>query len=342
MADIFISHSSKDKAVADTLVSMLEAKGLKCWIAPRDILPGTEWAASINNAISETKVMIVIYSANSASSSQVPREVNIADKKNKFIIPYMIDATELSGSFEYFFTGAHWIIAQPLDNNYKTDELYTAITSSPGFMNISDTIDLTITYADTIFSGTYNGGIINGMPCGSGRFIGTDSDKNTLSYKGEFKAGLICGTGTSEKVCPNGEKILYEGRWSDNSYCGQGRLTHTCTDGKIQIWNGNYTNGKLNGYGTYKGTYAGGNMKEILYNGGFTDDKFNGNGKKSFIYKNGDIKTWDGEWKDGKLNGYGLYKMICTEGEIKEQTFDGEWKNSNFNGQGKKVTLYAN
>ena len=127
MADVFISHSSKDKMIADSLVKHLETKGLTCWIAPRDILPGTEWAAAINNAISETKIMIVIYSANSAPSTQVTKELNIADKKQKFIIPYMIDNTELSGTFEYFFTGAHWVMANPKKNDYKIDELYGVI-----------------------------------------------------------------------------------------------------------------------------------------------------------------------------------------------------------------------
>lgn len=40
----------------------------------------------------------------------------------------MIDKTELTGSFEYFFTGAHWINADPRNNDFKTDELYGVIS----------------------------------------------------------------------------------------------------------------------------------------------------------------------------------------------------------------------
>lgn len=38
--DVFISHSAKDKEAAHGLCAGLEARGLRCWIAPRDIVPG--------------------------------------------------------------------------------------------------------------------------------------------------------------------------------------------------------------------------------------------------------------------------------------------------------------
>jgi len=37
--DIFISHSSADCAAAEQICAYLEATGLSCWIAPRDIPP---------------------------------------------------------------------------------------------------------------------------------------------------------------------------------------------------------------------------------------------------------------------------------------------------------------
>ncbi|MBR4084626.1 MAG: leucine-rich repeat protein [Lachnospiraceae bacterium] len=124
MADVFISHSSKDKVIADKMCEALEARGLKCWIAPRDITPGTEWAVAISDAIATIKVMVVIYSANSAASTQVPKELGLADKRGKFIIPYKIDDTELTGAFDYYLAGAHWIVADIQAGDYKFEELY--------------------------------------------------------------------------------------------------------------------------------------------------------------------------------------------------------------------------
>ncbi len=49
--DVFISHSRHDKAVADAACAALENAGIRCWIAPRNILPGGDWGASIVDAI---------------------------------------------------------------------------------------------------------------------------------------------------------------------------------------------------------------------------------------------------------------------------------------------------
>ena len=51
MADVFISHSSKDKEIAELICNTLEARGIKCRIAPGDIQGGDDWSAAITDAI---------------------------------------------------------------------------------------------------------------------------------------------------------------------------------------------------------------------------------------------------------------------------------------------------
>jgi hypothetical protein len=36
--DVFISYSTKDKATADAACAALESAGIRCWIAPRDVI----------------------------------------------------------------------------------------------------------------------------------------------------------------------------------------------------------------------------------------------------------------------------------------------------------------
>jgi TIR domain len=38
--DIFVSYASPDAPAANSVVATLEKHGLKCWIAPRDVIPG--------------------------------------------------------------------------------------------------------------------------------------------------------------------------------------------------------------------------------------------------------------------------------------------------------------
>ena len=42
--DIFISYSTKDKYTADAICHVLEQNNLKCWIAPRNIASGKNYA----------------------------------------------------------------------------------------------------------------------------------------------------------------------------------------------------------------------------------------------------------------------------------------------------------
>lgn len=133
MADVFISHSSKDKEIAEKVLNFFEGRGLSCWIAPRDIVPGTEWAAAINAAITASKVFLIIYTANSAESSQVSREISLAEtKQGVFVVPYKTDDTPLVGSFEYYLVGSHFISADYSKNDYKLEELYTQVADIVG------------------------------------------------------------------------------------------------------------------------------------------------------------------------------------------------------------------
>ena len=78
MAEVFISHSSNDAAVAQALCGILEQNGISCWMAPRNIMPGEDWATAIAKAITTTRVFLIIYSVNSAASTEVPKEIMLA------------------------------------------------------------------------------------------------------------------------------------------------------------------------------------------------------------------------------------------------------------------------
>ena len=76
--DVFISYSSKDKAVADATCAGLEAAGIRCWIAPRDIIPGSEYGAVLIEAIDNCRALVLVFSSNANASPQVHREVERA------------------------------------------------------------------------------------------------------------------------------------------------------------------------------------------------------------------------------------------------------------------------
>lgn len=120
--DVFISYSSKDKAVADAACATLEARKVRCWIAPRDVLPGSEYGAALLDAIEGARVMVLILSTHSNTSPQVMREVERSVSKGIPILPFRIEDVTLSRSMEYFVSSQHWLdaITPPLERHLST------------------------------------------------------------------------------------------------------------------------------------------------------------------------------------------------------------------------------
>src|SRR5437667_4245531 len=94
--DVFISYSTNDKAVADAACAKLESAKIRCWIAPRDVQAGLSFAGEITRAIQESKVMVLIFSANSNKSEQVLREVQLAVTAQLHIVQFRIQEVRLN------------------------------------------------------------------------------------------------------------------------------------------------------------------------------------------------------------------------------------------------------
>src|SRR3954469_14873388 len=105
--DVFISYAHKDKAVADAVCAALEGEGVRCWIAPRDIMPGLEWAGSIIDAIGEVKLVVLVFSSNTNASPQVSKEVERAVNRGLPVIPFRIEDVAPSKTLEYFISTPH-------------------------------------------------------------------------------------------------------------------------------------------------------------------------------------------------------------------------------------------
>jgi hypothetical protein len=107
--DVFVSYSSKDKTWADMACAVLERHGIRCWIAPRDITHGDEWAAAIIRGISGSRMMVVIFSGHANASPQVRREVERAVNRGMPILPTRIEKVLPEGAMELALSSQHWL-----------------------------------------------------------------------------------------------------------------------------------------------------------------------------------------------------------------------------------------
>jgi hypothetical protein len=106
--DVFLSHSSTDHAVAIDVVSHLEVRGVSCWMAPRDVPPGTTYAAALYYAIEAAPVFVVLMSTAANGSDHVARELEIANQMKKRIVPVRLEDFEATGAFCYYTRAMHF------------------------------------------------------------------------------------------------------------------------------------------------------------------------------------------------------------------------------------------
>jgi Tfp pilus assembly protein PilF len=117
--DVFICYAHQDRTVANAVCATLEAHGIRCWIAPRDILPGSEWGAAIIDALQEAKAMVLVFSSGSNESDQVKREVERAVHQGIAVVPFRIEDVLPNKTLEYFISTQHWLdaLTPPLEDH---------------------------------------------------------------------------------------------------------------------------------------------------------------------------------------------------------------------------------
>src|SRR5690349_15045389 len=125
--DVFLSYSSKDKSAADALCIGLEQRNIRCWMAPRDIVPGVPWAESIIDAIEGAAVMLLLFSDASNRSVQVQREVERAVHKDVPLVPVRLENVMPTRTMEYFISSQHWFDAIQTPMEQHLDRMAQAV-----------------------------------------------------------------------------------------------------------------------------------------------------------------------------------------------------------------------
>jgi TolB-like protein/Tfp pilus assembly protein PilF len=139
---LFISYASSDAAVAQKVCSALETAGFPCWMAPRNVQPGAQYADAIVGAINDARAVVLVLSASAVDSSHVGREVERAASKHKQIIALRIDAAPLNRSLEYFLGESQWIDVPAVGMTAALTRLTEAVGRAPEmpmYLNPADT-----------------------------------------------------------------------------------------------------------------------------------------------------------------------------------------------------------
>lgn len=108
---VFISYRKEDKPSADRICEKLERGGIQCWIAPRNIPAGREWAAAIVEALKSCNSFVLVLSSNSKNAKQISREAELADNLGLPIITVRVEDVEPPPELQYFLGNIQWLDA---------------------------------------------------------------------------------------------------------------------------------------------------------------------------------------------------------------------------------------
>jgi hypothetical protein len=100
----FVSYAHRDAERAEALIRDAKADGHCFWIDEGDLSPGTRWTADIVAAIRASTAVVMLCSRQAFASDDVYREVAIAGRYGKPILPLLLDDATAPDEFLYYLS----------------------------------------------------------------------------------------------------------------------------------------------------------------------------------------------------------------------------------------------
>ena len=125
--DVFLSHSSKDKAVVRAVAERLQKDGLEVWFDEWELKPGDSIPAKIEEGLEHSRVLVLCMSANAFGSDWAQLEAGTfrfrdpLNKERRFI-PLRLDDAPIKGSLAQFLY-INWL---PADREQEYAKLLEA------------------------------------------------------------------------------------------------------------------------------------------------------------------------------------------------------------------------
>jgi len=119
---VFICAASRDKIPASAIRAVLEAEGMACWIAARDLPPGADPVETAGAAIAAAQVMVLVFSSRAnEAEDQIKRELQFAAQHQTPVLPFRVENVKPVRGLEYFLPANQFVDAftPPLDGHLK-------------------------------------------------------------------------------------------------------------------------------------------------------------------------------------------------------------------------------
>ena len=102
---VFVSYARANQDEVLPVIDGATKAGRKFWVDQQGIEAGDGWAGEIVRAIRSAGGVVVMCSKAAFESDHVKREIYLADRYSKKLVPVFIEQAEPPEDFEYFFAG---------------------------------------------------------------------------------------------------------------------------------------------------------------------------------------------------------------------------------------------
>jgi hypothetical protein len=109
---IFLSYRRQDRIITEALVNTLKAHGLHVWWDD-DIEGGENWRESIVENLTNSDMMVILFSEAANASKELKKELAVADSMDKVIVPVLIEDIKPKGHYLYELQHRNWIQIHP-------------------------------------------------------------------------------------------------------------------------------------------------------------------------------------------------------------------------------------
>src|SRR5688572_6493716 len=127
MGKVFLSYSRNDIETVDQFVSSINQFGMEVWVDREDIKVGNSWRKEIVEAIDNCDAFVFMMSSNSVASTNVHKEIILAQDSGKPIYVVMLEVVRLPAEIRYQLAGLQFINFPLLGFEKSTEHLFTAL-----------------------------------------------------------------------------------------------------------------------------------------------------------------------------------------------------------------------
>jgi hypothetical protein len=129
---IFLSHGSENRDEANAITRYLEERGLKVWIAPRDVRPGVDYSEALQEAIEACAAFVVLVTDKANKSPYVRVETEMAFSLHKPIFPVRTTDVKPGPGLALFLKIRHWTDAFGPQREESMDRLARELRAATG------------------------------------------------------------------------------------------------------------------------------------------------------------------------------------------------------------------